>query len=137
MANVTLSTVPLVGRYKHTGREPGRAPNTASGNSGSVTFTINKVAAATGIPQQPIAVDRIDFSFGAAPTAPTVQISDGTITWGPHDVVAAVGLTSIVFDPPLLFDTAAAATVVATVADTGPVAKTLSMRGYTEGGLAY
>lgn len=128
MANIAVTNPLIVGRYKHTGREPVRSPQTATGAGASVTYTFTKVAGGPGI-----VIDRIDYSFGAAPTAPTLQISDGTLVWGPHNLEAAAGGEFVAFDPPMLFDTSAATSVVATIADTGPVAKTMSVRGWIDG----
>lgn len=132
MANVTVSTPPTVGRYKHTGREPGAAQATATG-TGSTTVTFTKAAGSSTMPNYGICIDRIDVSFATAPSAPTIQISDGTVTWGPHNLTAAAGLVSITFDPPILFNTAAATSIVVTAAEGGSVAKTLSVRGWIDG----
>ncbi len=133
MANQTVATPPVVGRYKHTGREPGVANATATG-TGSTTVTFTKIAAVAGTtPNSGICIDRIDVSFAAVAANPTIAITDGTVTWGPHNLSTAAGLTSITFDPPLLFNTPAATSVVVTAAEGGVVAKTLSVRGWIDG----
>lgn len=128
MANVTVTTNNTVKQFKHVGREPIPAPQTATGSGGSVTYTFPKEANGNGV-----VIERVDMSFGATPTAPSVQISDGTITWGPYNLPTTLSQTPLQFSPPLLFNTAAATSVVVTLSDTGPVAKTLSAVGYLYG----
>jgi hypothetical protein len=97
----------------------------ASGGAATVVITPPSTTAdAAGV-----VIDRIDLGYRTAPTAGSIQASDGTDTWGPFTIVLA-GLQTIVFDPPILFGVGLPVTV--TLAD-GTAVKDLYVRSYLEG----
>lgn len=97
----------------------------ASGGAATVVFTCPS--------DRNVAIACLDFGYRVAPTAGSIQISDGTLTWGPFTVVLA-GLQTRTFDPPLLFTKGANVTV--TMADGGQI-KDLYAKGIVEGASPY
>lgn len=85
------------------------ATGVAGGGSATVTGLSPSAQKGTGVAY-------IDFGYRVAPTAGSIQISDGTLTWGPFTITLA-GLQTRAFDPPLLFGKGN--TVTVTLADGG------------------
>jgi hypothetical protein len=127
------------GRHKNFQKEP--IPFNANlfvSASGDCVVTITKSPAAAGPPQTEnvgIVISEIQIGIGALATAPTIQIADNipTQTWGPFHLPVAVGYYSVVFDPPILFNAAAATSVIVTLHDGGNVLKDLYVIGYVDG----
>lgn len=115
------------GRHKNIQKEPlpvltnAMASGVASGGAATVVFT---APAGVGV-----CIDYIDYAYRTSPTAGSIQISDGTLTWGPF-TIAAAGKNRDNFDPPLLFTKGANVTV--TLAD-GSVTKDLFAQGHIDG----
>ncbi len=126
------NAVPLhYGRHKNFQKEPlpvltnGMQAGVASG--GAATVVLTAPAGAGGC------IDYIDYAYRTTPTAGSIQISDGTLTWGPF-TIAAAGKNRDNFDPPLLFSKGANVTV--TLAD-GSVTKDLFAQGHIDGNEVY
>lgn len=117
--------------HKKTHKEPLLVPanamqsGIASGGAATVVYTCPAGAA--------IAVDYIDYAYRTTPTSGSIQISDGTLTWGPF-TIAAAGKNRDNFDPPLLFTKGTNVTV--TLAD-GSVTKDLFALAHVEGNEVY
>lgn len=75
----------------------------------------------------------IDCAYRVAPTAGSIQASDGTTVWGPFTLERA-GLYHIVFDPPLLFKKDG--TITVSLADGGQT-KDLYVKFVEEGNVNY
>jgi hypothetical protein len=128
MANAT----PLhYGRHKNIQKEPlpvlanAMQTGVASGSAATVVFTCPAGSN--------VCIDYIDYAYRTTPTAGSIQISDGTLTWGPF-TIAAAGKNRDNFDPPLLFTKGANVTV--TLAD-GSVTKDLFAQGHVDGTEVY
>lgn len=124
MANATTN---IYGRHKNFQEEPmGFTANqlsagVASGGAATVVFTCPT--------DKGVAVDYVDFGYRVAPTSGSIQISDGTLTWGPFTVILG-GLQTRTFRPPLLFSKNANVTV--TLAD-GSQTKDLFAQAHVDG----
>jgi hypothetical protein len=135
MALGTAGTSRYYGRHKFVNQEPlaiaaaGADINHASGSAAVVTLVPPTKDSGAAAAAPGIALVRIDLGYRVAPTAGSIQASDGTLTWGPFTIILG-GLQSIVFDPPLLFT--AGATVTVTMGDGGQ-AKDLLALGYIAG----
>lgn len=131
------AVVPIpYGRHKHVGREPIKI-QAAGSSAGEQQTGIASGSAATVVITPPadrgVVLDRIDASYRVAPTAGTIQATDGTNTWGPFTIVLA-GLQQFIFDLPLLFLKGAAVTV--TLADGGQT-KDLYVASHIDGPSPY
>ncbi len=107
------ATAQIIDRVRLTSPSPIPADN--GSNSGTVAgggaATLVVSAGTTGAM---VGITSVDWSYAVAPTSGSIQISDGTTTWGPFPVTVA-GFQTKVFNPPLLFAKNTAVTV--TLAD--------------------
>jgi hypothetical protein len=129
MANVTTLHT---GRHKNVQKEPlpvqtnAMATSVASGGAAAVTYACPAGAA--------ISVDYIDYGYRVASATGSIQITDGTLTWGPFEVIVG-GLQTREFDPPLGPFTKGT-NVYATLSDGGQT-KDLFMQAHLEGTEVY
>ena len=129
MANVT----PLhYGRHKNFQKEPlpvqTNAMATSIAGGGAAVVTI-----APG-PKGSACIDYVDFDYRVATATGSIQITDGTLTWGPFTIVVA-GLQTREFDPPLGPFTAGSAVTVS-LGDGGQT-KDLFVQAHVDGTEVY